>query len=54
MHQHRILILLTLLCITLAPPLIHSALFTGPVWLPFALWSLLILLSLLWQKGNSL
>ncbi len=47
MHQHRILILLVLLCLTLAPPLIHAGLFTGPVWLPFFLWAMLIFIAAL-------
>lgn len=47
MHQHRILLLLILLGVTLLPPVIHGSLFAGPVWLPFALWIGAILISLL-------
>lgn len=54
MHQHRILLLLVLLCVTLGPSLIHAGLFTGPVWLPFFLWAMIIFIAaLLNQPGNS-
>lgn len=47
MHQHRVLILLALLCITLAPPLVNAGLFKGPVWLPFLIWMMMILIAAL-------
>ena len=49
MHQHRILILLVLLTITLGPPLVHAGLFNGPAWLPFFLWALAILMTALYS-----
>ncbi|MFN3882877.1 MAG: hypothetical protein ACK4L8_15760 [Nitrincola lacisaponensis] len=45
MHQHRVLLLLLLLGVILLPPIVHATLYQGPVWLPFALWASIILLT---------
>ncbi|KDE38706.1 hypothetical protein ADINL_2801 [Nitrincola lacisaponensis] len=47
MHQHRVLLLLLLLLlgVILLPPIVHATLYQGPVWLPFALWASIILLT---------
>lgn len=47
MHQHRILLLLSLLGLALFPPLINAWLYKGPVWLPFTIWGMVILLAAL-------